>query len=98
MTEGISLEVRFRWLSIAAVVLFGAALAAGMVLHLASPGSVVSARLLQIGLVALMAAPGVRIVIAVAERIRTRDWPFVLLALTVVIELAIVLWRASARG
>ena len=98
MSDGISLEVRFRWLSIASVVLFGVALSAGMVLHLAAPDSIVSARVLQVGLVALMAAPGVRIVIAVAERIRTRDWPFVLLALTVVIELAIVLWRASDRG
>lgn len=98
MNDGISLEVRFRWLSIGAVVLFGVALTAGMVLHLAAPGSHTSTRFLQVGLLALMAAPGVRIVIAVAERIRTRDWPFVLLALTVVIELAIVLWRASARA
>ena len=98
MSEGISLEVRFRWASITAVVLFAVALTAGMVLHLASPGSVISTRLLQAGLLALMAAPGVRILIAVAERIRTRDWSFVLLALIVVIELAIVLWRAASRG
>ena len=98
MTAGTSLEVRFRWLSIAAVALFGVALTVGMMLHLVSPGSVVSTRVLHIGLLALMAAPAVRIMIAVAERIRTRDWPFVLLAFTVIVELAIVLWRAGYRG
>lgn len=98
MTAESSLEIRLRWISLAVVAVFGAALTAGMVLHLASPGSVVSTRLLEVGLVALMAAPGIRILIAVAERVRTRDWTFVLLAAIVVLELGIVLWRAAQRG
>ena len=98
MTEPTSLEVRFRWVSITAVVLFAVALTLGMLLHLVSPGGTVSTGFLQAGLVALMVTPGIRILIAVAERIRTRDWGFVLLAAIVVLELAVVLWRAASRG
>lgn len=90
------LEVRLRWLTVTVVVAFGVALLAGTVLHLASPGSALSVRLLQAGLVLLMAAPAVRILIAVAERSRRQDWPFVLMTLVVILELAIVLWRAAA--
>jgi len=44
-----------------------------------------------------MAAPALRILIAVAERIRRRDWVFVFMTAIVVIELGIVLWRAASR-
>jgi uncharacterized membrane protein len=91
------LDDRFLWVSRANVMLFGAAMLAGLVLHLASPHSVLSVRLLQAGLVLLMAAPALRILIAVAERIRRRDWVFVLMTVIVVIELGIVLWRAASR-
>src|SRR5918993_502790 len=90
------LEVRLRWLTLTVVVAFGAALLAGTVLHLASPGSPLSVRFLQTGLVLLMTAPAVRILIAVAERIRRQDWPFVVMTLVVIFELAFVLWRAAA--
>jgi len=93
-----NLEVRFRWVSVTSVALFAIALVAGMVLHIVSPGSPVSVGVLRAGLVALMAAPGVRIAIAVAERVRRRDWSFVLMTMVVVIELAIVLWRASSKA
>ncbi|HVJ26644.1 MAG TPA: DUF1634 domain-containing protein [Vicinamibacterales bacterium] len=96
--DAADLEVRLRWLTLTVVVSFGVALLAGMVLHLASPGSALSVRFLQAGLVLLMAAPGVRILIAVAERIRRQDWPFVLMTLVVILELAIVLWRAAAAS
>ena len=92
------LEVRLRWLTLTVVVSFGVALLAGMVLHLASPGSALSVRFLQTGLVLLMTAPAVRILIAVAERIRRQDWPFVLMTLVVILELAFVLWRAAAAS
>ncbi len=91
------LEVRLRWLSVSHVALFGLALMAGVVLHLASSGCVLSGWLLQAGLGLLMAGPAVRILIAVAERIRRRDWPFVLMTVIVAIELAIVLWRAASK-
>ena len=98
MSPRADLEVRFRWVSVTSVALFAIALVLGMILHIFSPGSPVSVGMLQAGLVALMAAPGVRIVVAVAERVRRRDWSFVLMTMVVVIELAIVLWRASTRG
>ena len=91
-------EVRLRWLTLTVVVSFSVALVAGTVLHLASPGSAVSMSFLQIGLVLLMAAPAVRILIAVAERLRRQDWPFVVMTLVVVLELVIVLWRAAASS
>lgn len=97
MTAPVDLERRFGWLSTALVVLFGGALAAGMVLHLMSPATLLSVRLLETGLVLLMAAPALRILIAVAERIRRRDWPFVIMTAVVVLELAIVLWRAASK-
>ena len=96
--DAADLEVRLRWLTLTVVVSFGVALLAGMVLHLASPGSALSVRFLQTGLVLLMTAPALRILIAVAERIRRQDWPFVLMTLVVILELAIVLWRAAATS
>lgn len=97
MTTTEDIEDRLWWVSVTTVGLFGAALTAGMVLYLIRPDSPVSVGLLEAGLVLLMAAPAVRILIAVAERIRRRDWVFVLMTLIVVIELAFVLWRAATR-
>jgi hypothetical protein len=97
MSAPADLDERFVWVARANVVLFGVALVAGLVLHLVSPDGVLSVRLLQAGLVLLMAAPALRILIAVSERLRRRDWVFVLMTAVVVIELAIVLWRAAAR-
>lgn len=93
-----SLEVRFRWLSVMIVVGFGAALLAGTILHVIAPGSRASVGFLHTGIVMLMTAPALRIVIAVAERIRRRDWTFVLMTVIVVIELSIVLWRAAEKS
>lgn len=92
------LELRLRWLTVTVVVSFGVALLAGTVLHLVSPGSALSTTLLQTGLVLLMAAPALRILIAVAERVRRQDWPFVVMTMVVIVELAIVLWRAAAKS
>ena len=92
------LEVRLRWLTLAVVISFGGALLAGTILHLVSPGSALSRTFLQTGLVMLMFAPAVRILIAVAERLRRQDWPFVVMTLVVVVELSIVLWRAATKS
>ena len=97
MTTSPDIEVRLRWVTGSLVVLFGAALLVGMILHLVSPGSALSVGLLEAGIVLLMAAPAVRILIAVAERVRRSDWPFVVMTLVVVIELSIVLWRAASK-
>ena len=97
MTAAGDLEVRCRPLFIGGVVLFSAALAMGLALHVLVPGRLSSA-LLQTGLVLLMAAPALRIGIAVAERIRRRDWMFVVMTAIVAIELAVVMWRAAAKS
>ena len=93
-----NLEVRFRWLSVLIVVAFGTALLAGLGLHVTAPGSSASVWFLQTGIVMLMTAPALRIVIAVAERIRRKDWTFVLMTVFVVFELAFVLWRAAQKA
>ena len=98
MTSSPDIEIRLRWVTGTLVVLFGAFLLTGMVFHLLSPGSALSVRLLEVGIILLMAAPAVRILIAVAERVRRSDWPFVVMTLVVVLELAIVLWRAAAKS
>ena len=101
MREGAAtadLELRLRWLTVTVVAAFGIALLAGTVLSLVSPGSLVALKFFQTGLVLLMAAPAVRILIAVAERIRRHDWTFVVMTLVVLVELSIVLWRAAAKS
>lgn len=96
--EARDLEVRYRWLSIGSVILFGLAFAFGLTLYLFDHRSAASLRWLQVGLLLLMATPALRILIASAERIRRRDWTFLALTAIVVVELAIVLWRAASRS
>jgi len=43
----------------------------------------------------LMAAPAARILVSTAERLRRQDWTYLLMTAVVVLELAIVLWRAA---
>jgi hypothetical protein len=92
------LEVRYRWLSIVVVVLFSASFTVGLVLYLVQPESPVSLLALHTGLVALLASPGVRMAVAAAERIRRRDWVFVVMMLVIAAEIAFVLWRAATKS
>ena len=91
------IEVRFRWLSTVVLFLFGAAFVVGVIVYTADQASRIATLLLQAGLLLLMAAPGVRIVIATAERLRRRDWTFLLMTAVVVAELGIVCWRAAHK-
>ena len=96
MTDGATgLEERFRWLPVAFVVLFALALAVGLVFHVAAPDGAGAAAALHVGLVLLMASPAVRILVATSERVRRRDVAFLLMVVVIVVELAIVLWRAD---
>ncbi len=97
MTRKADLEVRFGWVAVAVVVVFGALLATGLLLHIADPGAAASRAMLEAGLVTLMLAPAVRLTIAVAERVRRREWGFVIVTAIVVIELAFVMWRAASK-
>jgi hypothetical protein len=92
-----NMEARFRRLSIGIVFLSGAAFALGVILYAADQSSRVAALVLQAGLLLLMAAPGVRILVATAERLRRRDWTFLLMTAVVVMELAVVMWRAAQK-
>ena len=89
------LEVRFRVLSIAAVLMFSASLAVGLALYLLFPDQRVGLVALNMGLLILIASPAIRISVALAERIRRRDWTFVWMTLVVIAELMVVLWRAG---
>jgi uncharacterized membrane protein len=89
------LETRLRPLSVAAVLVFSASLALGLVLYLLFPAEPLALLALNTGLVILIASPAIRIAVALTERIRRRDWPFVWITLAVVAELMVVLWRAG---
>jgi hypothetical protein len=82
-------------MSIAMVGLFALAFAVGLGLHLADPGSDGAMFALHAGLLLLMVSPAVRLSVATAERLRKRDFAFAVMILVVLLELAIVLWRAS---
>jgi uncharacterized membrane protein len=92
------LEARLRPVSVAAVVLFSASLALGLVLYLLSPGDRLALLALKAGLLILITSPAIRILVAAAERVRRRDWPFVLMTLVILAELMVVLWRAAQKS
>ena len=81
----------------AAVAVTGLLLAAGLALHMADGGDGLSATLLAAGLIVLMMTPAVRVLFAVAEWVRARDWQFVLVTLIVLVELSVTLWLAANR-
>jgi hypothetical protein len=86
-----------HWVSVAIVVLFAGGFALGLLLYMLDPGSAPAGLLLESALLALMAAPVVRLAAAVSERLRWRDWSFLLMASIVAVELGIVLWRAANK-
>ena len=90
-----SFEHRYRWMSVAMVGLFAMAFAIGLGLHLTDPGGDGAMFALQAGLILLMVSPAVRMGVATAERLRKRDFAFAVMTLVVLLELAIVFWRAS---
>lgn len=70
---------------------------AGLVLWLFHHESAPAAALLRVGLIALMAAPGFRVLISAVEAIRLKDWVHLATILTVAVLLAIAVTTA-ARG
>ena len=91
------IEERFGGVMTVMIVLFAAALGAGLLLHVIMPRSGPAGILLEAGLVLLMASPAVRLLLALAERIRRADWTFVVLTAVIALELAIVMWRAAQK-
>ena len=97
MTPSDSLEDRLLWIVKAGVFASGLLLALGLVLHLAQPDRAAARSLLAVGLIVLMAVPAGRLLLASAERIRQRDWLFLLATLLIVVELSLTMWFASRR-
>ena len=87
MTDDRSLELavgRVLRIGITASSIF---LGLGLVLTLAGASGAAASTLLKIGLIALLATPGARVVVSIVDYMRERDWLFVLLTLTVLAEL-----------
>ena len=63
-------------------------LTAGLALALTGARPELASRLLQAGIVILMATPATRVIVSVVEYIRARDWVFVTLTLVVLLALA----------
>ena len=80
-----------------AVLATGAALASGLILHVARGDHPAARSLLAIGLMLLMCIPAARVLIATADRVRRRDWYFVGATLVVLVELGLALWFAARR-
>lgn len=79
-----TLESILARLMLAGVTLSAISLAAGLALWLAGR----TTRLLDVGLIALLATPMLRVVVSFLEAIRMRDWFFVGATLTVVLLLS----------
>ena len=77
-----------------------ACLGVGLVMTLASDGSGLSRRLLDVGLVILLATPAARVAVSVVDYARERDWLLVVLTLVVLLELGASVAAAvyGARG
>lgn len=84
-SETDSLERLLARLMLAGVTFSALALLIGLALWLAGPRTT---RLLEVGLIALMATPMLRVAVSFVESIRTRDWFFVAATLAVVMLLA----------
>ncbi|HXG54403.1 MAG TPA: DUF1634 domain-containing protein [Vicinamibacterales bacterium] len=95
--SGLELESRLSWVGVTVVVLSALALAAGLGFHVADQNAALSVRLLQAGLIILMAAPILRVLISTAERMRRRDWTFVVVTVVVLVELTLAAWFAGQR-
>ena len=63
-------------------------LGVGLGLGLGIPASQFARRLMNTGLLLLLATPATRVVVSVVDYARERDWAFVMLTLIVLLELA----------
>lgn len=97
MSPDRDLEERFLWMVKVMVVVGGLVLATGLVMHFAWPLATAANRYLTAGLMLLMATPALRILIAVAERIRRHDLQFVAVTAVVLLELWLTMWFAITR-
>ncbi len=88
------LELHVGRLFTAGVTVSAISLAAGLAFFLASPQSPATDKLLNAGLIVLMATPMLRVLVSIVEYVRMRDWFFTLTTLAVVAELSITVLSA----
>ena len=87
------LEIHVGRLFSVGVALSAALLAVGLALYLFAPG-LVSGKLLNAGLLVLMATPMLRVLLSVVEYLRMGDWFFAATTLVVIAELSITVLSA----
>ena len=97
MTADQDLRERFLWVVRTMVIAAGVALALGLLFYIRGTNATVADRSLHAGLIILMATPVVRTLIAVIERLRTRDVFYLVVSAMVLFELALTLWYATTR-
>ena len=88
------LEYHVGRLFVAGVSTSAVALAAGLALFLVAPAAPATGRLLNAGLLILMATPMLRVVLSVVEYIRMGDWFFASTTLAVLAELSVTVLSA----
>lgn len=88
------LEAHVGRLFVAGVSVSSALLAAGLVLFLFAPDAPAGSKLLNAGLLVLMATPMLRVLLSVVEYVRMGDWFFASTTLAVIAELSVTVWSA----
>jgi uncharacterized membrane protein len=73
------------------------ALACGLILFFLVPSSPTTRLVLNLGLVALMATPILRVIVSVSEYVRMKDWFFVTTTIVVLTELSVTVLYALLR-
>jgi uncharacterized membrane protein len=88
------LEHRVGRLLVVGVTLSAAALAVGLGLFLTNPEWPIGTRVIDAGLIILMATPILRVVISVVEYVRMREWFFASITLAVLAVLSVTVFYA----
>lgn len=91
------LEAHLGRLLVSGVIVSAALLALGLGLWLADPQSVTAFRLLNAGLLVLMATPMMRVVVSFAEYVNMRQWFFAGVTVLVLLELSVTVIVALSR-
>ncbi|MEO5898319.1 MAG: DUF1634 domain-containing protein [Vicinamibacterales bacterium] len=88
------LEHQLGRLLVTGVSLAALCLAGGLVLFVLDHASTVAVKVLNLGLIVLMATPILRVIVSMVEYVRIRDWFFVLTTIAVLAELGWTLFFA----
>jgi uncharacterized membrane protein len=90
----VRLEQHVGRLFVAGVAVSTSILAVGLALYLLAPDAPAASRLLDAGLLVLMATPMLRVLLSVVEYVRMGDWFFASTTLAVIVELSVTVVSA----